>query len=681
MKLIVLVPFLIVIFSLNACSDSPGTGTRGTSKPDLVITGAEISLGETCQAGNVIVLVKAVIKNQGEATSLARSDVGLVGTSEVTTNWGNGVGLPALAPGQSTEVEIPVYYLIADPSFMQGNHDFEVFVNSGGWIDESNTSNNKFFPNLNINVPANFCKFPVQGRSWGDPHIITFDKLKYEFQTVGEFWLVKTPEEDFAVQVCQQPWRGSQRVSVNTSVAALPYNTSVAALLSEHRVNVYLNVKESPIRVDGGELNIEDGGSVEVSEGNIISRKGNDYTLISASGDRVVIELRGSYLNVSVHTTRFEGVTGLLGNANSNTTDDMALSNGEVLSQPMSLATRYRDFANSWRITSGSLFIKDNFECPSNEDFPKGKDVILDELDSEARQKAQLACKDIQNNTLLEACIIDVALTGDTSFAEASANAPVPNTVLELAKPDCELKHHWQGEDNASDSVGTGHGSLINGADFGPGVFPNSRAFELDGVDDYIKVLNSNVYDFGTTSFSIDLWMQTSFSNISQGIFYKGNGPFNASGEGIELRTATNPNQQYHIAEFSRTDGTPFPAWIPVGERLQSRTPRVNYRSMTAGQWHYISITYDVVSKLGRMYVDGVLTDESQFEIGSDYRDPAYTSLGPSGLFQDTFDLFMGKGAGTHFNGLLDEIKVHDCALSEQDVITNYENDLALIGF
>ena len=420
---------LLGILVLNACSSSsnPNPGTRGGPKADLVITAAEISLGEVCQAGSPILMVRVEVKNQGDAASPARNDVGLVGTSEVTTNWGNGVGLPKLEPNQSTAVEIPVYYLIADPSFMQGNHSFEVFVNSGGWIDESNTSNNKFSPNLNINVPANFCKFPVQGRSWGDPHIITFDGLKYEFQTVGEFWLVRTPQEDFAVQVCQQPWFNSQRVSVNTAVAAL---------LSEHRVNVYLNTKESPIRVDGGELNIEDGSSVEVSEGNSISRKGNDYTLLSASGDRVVIELRGSYLNISVHTARFEGITGLLGNANSSTEDDMALSNGEVLSQPMSLATRYGDFANSWRITSGSLFVQDNFECPSNEDFPVGKDVTLDELDNAARQKAETACAEIKDKTLLEACIIDVALTDDTSFAEASANAPVPNTALELAKPD-----------------------------------------------------------------------------------------------------------------------------------------------------------------------------------------------------------------------------------------------------
>lgn len=419
---------LLGVAVLDSCSNSSSPpSTRGGSKADLIITAAEISLGEVCKAGNIIVLVRAQVKNQGEVSTPARNDVGLVGASEVTTNWGNGVGLPKLEPGQSTEVEIPIYYLVDNPSFMQGNHSFEVFVNSGGWIDESNTKNNKFSPNLSINIPADFCQFPLQGRSWGDPHIITFDGLKYEFQTVGAFWLVNTPNKDFSVQVCQQQWGESQRVSVNTAVATL---------LSEHKINAYVNREESPLTVDGGEMKLEDGGSVEVSEGINISRKGNDYTLLSTSGDKVVLEIRGGYINVNVYTTRFEKIAGLLGNANSNTKDDLALSTSEILDQPMSLAARYSRFANSWRIKEESFFSQDNFECPNNEEFPVGKDVSLDELDNEARQKADTACAKITNKTLLEACIIDVALTGNSSFAEASTNAPIPNAVLELAKPD-----------------------------------------------------------------------------------------------------------------------------------------------------------------------------------------------------------------------------------------------------
>ncbi len=74
--------FFTVLFSilvLNACSSPSNPGKRGDSKPDLVITAAEISLGEICQAGSPIVMVRAEIKNQGDAASPARNDVGLVG--------------------------------------------------------------------------------------------------------------------------------------------------------------------------------------------------------------------------------------------------------------------------------------------------------------------------------------------------------------------------------------------------------------------------------------------------------------------------------------------------------------------------------------------------------------------------------------------------------------------------
>jgi len=45
-----------------------------------------------------------------------------------------------------------------------------------------------------------------QGRSYGDPHIVTYDNTSYSFQTVGEFELTKIGET-FEVQARQKPQR------------------------------------------------------------------------------------------------------------------------------------------------------------------------------------------------------------------------------------------------------------------------------------------------------------------------------------------------------------------------------------------------------------------------------------------------------------------------------------------
>jgi hypothetical protein len=113
-------------------------------KPDLVISEASLALGQICLPYHPILLATALVKNIGDAKSPERFDVGLVGAIEDSSGWGNGVGLPALAPGSTHRVEFPIYYLIDNPAHMDGRHAFPFRVNSGLWIEESNTGNNDF---------------------------------------------------------------------------------------------------------------------------------------------------------------------------------------------------------------------------------------------------------------------------------------------------------------------------------------------------------------------------------------------------------------------------------------------------------------------------------------------------------------------------------------------------------
>ncbi len=140
------------------CKQSGGTVNVPTpKKPDLVIEWAKLRLGTACSPRNAVLFATVRVKNIGTDISPARSDVGLVGAMDATgSGWGNGVGLPSLRPGESYNATIPIYYLIDNPAYMSGRHEFELKVNSGLWIDELDTGNNRYGL-VSIEIPATFC--------------------------------------------------------------------------------------------------------------------------------------------------------------------------------------------------------------------------------------------------------------------------------------------------------------------------------------------------------------------------------------------------------------------------------------------------------------------------------------------------------------------------------------------
>lgn len=136
------------------CRQSGGIADK---KPDLMIEWAKLRIGTVCGPRTAVLYATVKVKNIGTDTSPARSDVGLVGAMDVTgSGWGNGVGLPRLLPGASYTATIPIYYLIDNPTYMLGRHEFEMQVNSGSWIEELNTSNNRYGP-VAIEIPTGFC--------------------------------------------------------------------------------------------------------------------------------------------------------------------------------------------------------------------------------------------------------------------------------------------------------------------------------------------------------------------------------------------------------------------------------------------------------------------------------------------------------------------------------------------
>ena len=300
----------------------------------------------------------------------------------------------------------------------------------------------------------------VQGRSYGDPHINTYDGLHYSFQTLGEYVLSQSQDNAFVVQTRQG------RVGDSTS---LSLNTAVAVGVCGHRVSLYIqNAPDgrSPLWIDGipsprtgGALPIPDGGEVQFI--------GEDYAIIWPSGDQVrvhPISVGGDeFFNVMVTLSpeRTRQMAGLLGNFNRNSDDDLMSRGGTVIpaQSSYSVATDtlagvlpavipvrrvedayfdnlYRQFGDSWRVRpEESLFEYGPGQSTatfSNPNFPQ-EVFTLNAVPPADLENAVATCEEAGvDEDQMDGCVFDVAATGEPSFANAALSAVGEVVVQEL---------------------------------------------------------------------------------------------------------------------------------------------------------------------------------------------------------------------------------------------------------
>lgn len=196
------------------------------------------------------------------------------------------------------------------------------------------------------------------GGGFGDPHMVTFDGLKYDFHTAGEFTLVESTEDDLKVQVRAEHFNNGTT-----------YFTATATEVDGQRVAFYANGADL-LLIDGDAKQLASGESIQVGAG-LITRDQNVYTVTynnsdgSYDPDQLTVTLKERqnssdfYFDVETFLAdeRAGLVEGLLGNKNGTGNDDLALQDGTFLSQPVNFNDFYTDFADGWRIEpDGSLF-------------------------------------------------------------------------------------------------------------------------------------------------------------------------------------------------------------------------------------------------------------------------------------------------------------------------------------
>lgn len=168
-----------------------------------------------------------------------------------------------------------------------------------------------------------------------------------------------------------------------------------------------------------------------------------------------------------------------------------------------------------------------------------------------------------------------------------------------------------------------------------------SSGIRFKGAE-YISVQDSESLDFGTSDFSIALWVKPN-ENIgaTRGLIYKG---ADGSDEGYYLRVDSTKKIRWKLNDGS-TD-----------------VSDLTTQTISQDVWTYITFVADR-SGNGQIYLNGVLDSDS------------VSSISSVGDITSTENLYIGQyNTTSEFNGSIDEVKIYDKALSATEILKNYNN-------
>jgi hypothetical protein len=285
----------------------------------------------------------------------------------------------------------------------------------------------------------------MTGNHIGDPHVHTVDGTAYDFQSVGEFTLLRDGGR-MEIQVRQWPVpTASPATDAHSGLTAcVSINVAVAVRMGAHRIAL----QQGPERQ---RLEFYVDGKPAAMPVNGIDLGGSRVTAFAASGedgirvdfeDGTVVVITPSYwnansvwyLNVSVsNTSADEGVMGFIPKGSWLP----RLRNGvDVGPIPASLHDRYitlyKTFADSWRVANkASLFVYapgTSTKTFTDPDWPaeKRRCILKPEFQIPGVKvhrgmpldRARAICGIVTDKKLYQNCVFDLATTGDETLAK-----------------------------------------------------------------------------------------------------------------------------------------------------------------------------------------------------------------------------------------------------------------------
>ena len=222
--------------------------------------------------------------------------------------------------------------------------------------------------------------------------------------------------------------------------------------------------------------------------------------------------------------------------------------------------------------------------------------------------------------------------------------------------PPAGLVGWWPGDGNTEDIADTNHGTLLGGATFAAGQV--GQAFLLDGIDDSVDLGNASNLHVSAGDFTVDAWVL--FNVLSH-----------PPGENLGA-----PQGDMSIVDKMSTSGVNEDGWRLIKQndnRLyfclgggeqgnQCGWPAYTVFSTTlavTGVWLHVAAVKS--SSSFAIFVNGVLEDERSPV-------PSFTDTNSTNLRIGSYLL-----EGAHLNGLVDEVRIYNRALSGDEIQAIFE--------
>ena len=241
------------------------------------------------------------------------------------------------------------------------------------------------------------------------------------------------------------------------------------------------------------------------------------------------------------------------------------------------------------------------------------------------------------------ALILGLTLAGCTLLSNiGQAPTSEQSGIAYLTKGPGSLVGLWHFDEGsgttANDSSGNfNDGTLMGNTSWTSGKFDNALSFDGDG--DYVQLPASNTI-LNTDTFTIEAWFKTSVNHPAYG--------------GTEGRLVN-----LHRMGTASTAVSLYVEQDQIGLLYYTGTAHV-YMKYTVNYhddvWHHIAVTHDATTY--RLYYDGV-------EVAS--QDDAFGDFGTYPAYLGTYN-----GSERFFNGLIDEVRIWDEALSGDDIEESY---------
>ncbi|MEP7158397.1 MAG: RHS repeat-associated core domain-containing protein, partial [Chloroflexota bacterium] len=281
-----------------------------------------------------------------------------------------------------------------------------------------------------------------KGRLFGDPHFLTYDGLVYDYQGAGEYVGLSSHTGDLTVQLRLEPFpHGIEGVSRATAAAMSVVGDRVGVYRVDDSGRGALRLVVNGVEIATAQQ------TISLEHGGIITNQRSQIAVVWPDGSsfsfgRGVLGVLD--IGYDLADARRGDVTGLLGAYTGDPTGSLVTRAGTTLTvnSDMRVAdpARLRDeFGEGWRITQAdSLF----------DDLP-GLDVArytiagypdeagsVDALNAAVRAEAHQFCLSAGlAGPILDACVLDVGLTGNAGMVLGAQAAAAATTIASPPEP------------------------------------------------------------------------------------------------------------------------------------------------------------------------------------------------------------------------------------------------------